>query len=67
MALKIHPPGTPLPDDHPFSRPVILFGGKPKTSSQKSSPPEESNPSGSAPSEEPLTGMDDPCWMKPAQ
>jgi hypothetical protein len=54
MSLKIHPPGTPLRDDHPFSRPVILFGGKPKTSSQKSSPPEESNQSDTASSEEPI-------------
>jgi hypothetical protein len=26
--LTIHPPGTPLPADHPFAQPVIIFGAK---------------------------------------
>ena len=29
--LIIHPPGTPLPPNHPFATPRIIFGVKPPT------------------------------------
>ena len=42
MPVIIHPPGTPLPDDHPLKGGCIIFGwGRPPSSAKLSTPTAE--------------------------
>ena len=44
MPVKINPPGTPLPDDHPLKGGCIILGWNRPPSSAKPSAPEDEHP-----------------------